>query len=277
MEVSKMLKEEFRRAFLSWKFLLAVVIAFISAVFGLLEYGPPVSPFSDPAEYPFVNNAFDGFIYGAYYWILPALAPLIAVLPFGDSFITDRSSGYVTFILSRTSFRNYIASKYFANLLAGGISMSILLLIMYGIINIFYPRGLPPVPAPDKPWVNIRISYVSLPGPLGYLYRTKTDLYVFFLIGLSFIFGATYATLGLALSLFIHNRYVALATPFILYMIGGVVADMLGKSAWNPANTLMPFSCHTTSWLSLFGELGAIFLISSICLFMFAKKKRVYE
>ncbi|MGC8691263.1 MAG: hypothetical protein ACP5SP_07480 [Caldisericum sp.] len=272
-----MLKEEFRRAFFSWSFLLAIAITFASTIVALLEYGPPVSRFCNPAEYPFINNAFDAFIYGAYYWVLPAIAPLIAVLPFAASLITDRSSGYVTFILSRTSFRKYITSKFFANLLAGGISISIPLLIIYGVINIFYPRGFPPVPAPGEAWVNVRIPYVSLPGPMGYLYLTKTDLYVFFLIGLSFIFGATYASLGLALSLFLHNKYVALATPFVLYMIGGMVADMLGKSAWNPTNTLMPFFCHTTSWLSLFGELGAIFLISVVCLFMFAKKKRVYE
>jgi len=105
----------------------------------------------------------------------------------------------------------------------------------------------------------------------------KPDLYVFFLIGLSFIFGATYASLGLALSLFLHNRYVALATPFILCQIGSFVMNMLGKAKWSPVMTLIPFSYKTTSWLSVFGELGAIFLISAVCLFMFAKKKRVYE
>lgn len=272
-----MLKEEFKRVFLSWKFLIALMITFGSAIVGLLEYGPPISPFNDPVKYPFINNAFDTFIYGAYYWVFPFLAPLIAVLPFGDSFITDRSSGYISFILSRASFKKYISSKYFANLLAGGISISIPLLIAYGIINIFYPRGLPPVPAPGEPWVNVRIAHISLPGPLGYLYRTKTDLYVFFLIGLSFVFGVTYATLGLALSIFQHNRYVSLATPFILYIVGGVAADMLGKSEWNPGSTLIPFFCNTTSWLTVLGELGTIFLVSSVCLFKFASKKRVYE
>jgi len=273
-----MLKEECRRAFFSWSFLLAIAITFVAAIVGLLEYGPPVDPFArNPGEYPFTQNAFDGFIYGVYYWVLPLLAPLIAVLPFAASFITDRSSGYVSFILSRTSFRKYITSKFFANLLAGGISISLPLLIMYGIINIFYLRGFEPVPAAGEPWVGARIPYASLPGPMGYLYRTKTDLYVFFLIGLSFIFGATYASLGLALSLFLHNRYVALATPFILYQIGSFVMNILGKAKWSTVMTLIPFSYKTTSWLTVFGELGAIFLISTICIFIFAKKKRVYE
>ncbi len=272
-----MLKEEFRRAFFSWSFLLAIAITFAAAIVGLLEYGPPVSPFSNPAEYPFVNNAFDAFIYGAYYWVLPALAPLIAVLPFGDSLITDRSSGYISFILSRTSFRKYITSKFFANLLAGGISLSIPLLIMYGVINIFYLRGFGPVPTPGEAWVGGRIPYAALPGPMGNFYRVKPDLYVSFLIGLSFIFGAVYASLGLALSLFLHNRYVALATPFILYQIGSFAMNILGKAEWSTVMTLMPFSYKTTSWLTVFGELGAIFLISAICIFKFAKKKRVYE
>lgn len=272
-----MLKEEFRRVFFSWSFLLAIAITFAAAVIGLLEYGPPVSRFCNPVECPFFQNAFDGFIYGAYYWVLPLLAPLIAVLPFGDSFITDRSSGYISFILSRTAFRKYITSKFFANLFAGGISLSIPFLIMYGIINIFYARGLPPVPPPGKAWVNVRIPYVNLPGPMGHFYRVNPDLYIFFLVGLSFTFGATYASLGLALSLFFHNRYIVLATPFIIYQIGSFIMNMLGKAEWSPIMTLIPFSYKTTSWLSVFGELGAIFLISAACWFIFTNRKRIYE
>lgn len=60
-----MLKEEFRRAFLSWAFVLALAITSVCFAVGLREYGPPVSLFIRSEEqyhYPFVNNAFDAFL-----------------------------------------------------------------------------------------------------------------------------------------------------------------------------------------------------------------------
>lgn len=272
-----MLKEEFKRAFSGWRFLLTCAVTFVGAILGILELGLPWGTLGNTAEYPFIHNAFDGFIYGACYWVLPILATVIAVLPFADSLISDRSSGYVSFILSRASFKKYIKSKFFANLLAGGLGLSIPLVIIYIIINIFYPRGFLPVPEPGEFWSGSISPYAALPGPMGNFYRVKPDLYVFFLIVLFFIFGAVYATLGLALSLFVHNRYVALATPFILSQIASFLFDVFGKSQLATISTLIPFVYGRTTWLSVFGELGVIFLISTICIFKFSSKKRIYE
>ncbi len=269
-----MLKEEFRRAFFSWLFLLAIAITIILFAIGIISYGGPVDPYADNSN-PFSRNAFDAFIYGmGLAGPLPLFAPLITVLPFAASFITDRSSGYISFILSRTSFRKYITSKFFANLLAGGISISLPLLLGYGVINIFYLRGLTPVPAPGEPWINPSLAWAQGRGPFGYLYRTKPDLYIFSLIGIAFLWGATYATLGMALSLFIHNKYSALATPFVLYIIAHFIIWM---ERWSPLYNFAPFMIKTTSYITTFGEIGIIFIISTICIFMFAKKKRVYE
>jgi hypothetical protein len=275
-----MLKEEFRRAFFSWAFVLALVITSVCFAIGLKEYGPPVSPFIRPEErylYPFVQNAFDAFLWAMGFggpFVL--LAPLIAVLPFAASFITDRMSGYVTFILSRTSFRRYRASKYVANLLAGGASTSLPLLVGYSIINIFYKRGLPPVPAPGGPWVNVRIPWAEAHGTFGFLYRTKPDLYIFFLIGLAFLWGAAWAAAGLATSSFLHNKYYALATPFLIYFVVHFVTSNLGMGGWSPVNNFVPFLYVRTSPATTFTELGALFLLSTIGVFAFAKKKHIY-
>src|SRR5450830_1964013 len=110
------------------------------------------------------------FMQQAWVGFFAIFAPLIAVLPFAASFITDRTSGYITFILSRTSFRRYRTSKYVANLLAGGVSTSLPLLVGYGIINIFYPRGFQPIPALGEAWDNVRIPWVNANGTFGYLY-----------------------------------------------------------------------------------------------------------
>ena len=277
-----MLKEEFRRAFLSWAFVLALVITSVCFAIGLKDYGPPVSPFIRPEErylYPFEQNAFDAFLWamglGGSFVIF---APLIAVLPFAASFITDRSSGYITFILSRTSFRRYRTSKYVANLLAGGVSTSLPLLVGYGIINIFYKRGLPPIPvSPSEGWVGARLPWVNANGTFGYLYRTKPDLYIFFLIGLAFLWGAAWATAGLATSSVVHNKYRALVAPFLLYVVVDFVTQVLGIAEWSPLLNFAPVLHKTTSPVTTFTELGALFLLSTLGVFALAKKKHVYE
>jgi len=277
-----MLKEEFRRAFFSWAFVLALVITSVCFAIGLKEYGPPVSPFIRPEEqylYPFTQNAFDAFLCAmGLEGPFVLFAPLIAVLPFAASFITDRSSGYITFILSRTSFRRYRTSKHVANLLAGGVSTSLPLLVGYGIINIFYPRGFPPVPVtPSEGWVNVRLPWVNANGTFGYLYRTKPDLYIIFLIGLAFLWGAAWATAGLATSSFIHNKYRALVAPFLLYVVVDFVTQVLGIAEWSPLFNFVPVLYKTTSPVTTFTELGALFLLSTLGVFALAKKKHVYE
>src|SRR5450830_24741 len=276
-----MLKEEFRRAFFSWAFVLALVITSVCFAIGLKDYGGPVAPLrpEDRDLFPFDRNAFDAFIYaagmGGFFAIF---APLIAVLPFAASFITDRTSGYITFILSRTSFRRYRTSKYVANLLAGGVSTSLPLLVGYGIINIFYKRGFPPVPVtPSEGWVNVRLPWVNANGTFGYLYRTKPDLYIFFLIGLAFLWGAAWATAGLATSSVVRNRYYALAAPFVFYIIVHFVTTVLWIAGWSPLFNFAPFLYKGTSSITTFVELGALFIVSTICIVVFAKKKHVYE
>lgn len=274
-----MLKEEFRRAFFSWAFVLALVITSVCFVIGLKDYGGPATPII-PEErdlFPFDRNAFDAFIYAAgTSGFFAMLAPLIAVLPFAASFITDRSSGYITFILSRTSFRRYRISKYVANLLTGGVSTSLPLLVGYGIINIFYERGLPPVPAPGQPWYAF-FPWINANGTFGYLYRTKPDLYIFFLIGLAFLWGAAWATTGLAVSSVVRNKYRALAIPFLFYVIMHFIMSFLGIPEWSPLLNLVPVLHKTTSPLTTFTELGALFLLSTIGVVALAKKRCVYE
>src|SRR5450830_668607 len=276
-----MLKEEFRRAFFSWAFVLALVITSVCFAIGLKDYGGPVAPLrpEDRDLFPFDRNAFDAFIYaagmGGFFAIF---APLIAALPFAASFITDRSSGYITFILSRTSFRRYRTSKYVANLLAGGVSTSLPLLVGYGIINIFYRRGFPPVPVPGEAWDNVRIPWVNANGTFGYLYRTKPDLYIFFLIGLAFLWGAAWATAGLAVSSAVHNKYYALVAPFAFYIIAHfVIGGISAIAGWSPLNNFVPFLLKTTSPMTAFTELGALFVLSTMGVFVLAKKKHVYE
>lgn len=263
-----MLRVELRRAFMNRYFILAVFLGILLLAFGLSDYVSGPNPKDMPGASPYLNNAFDAFIWAENRLFL-LLAPLLVVLPFSDSFVVDRSEGYINFILSRSSYRKYLASKYISNFLVGGLSLIIPLLLLYGYTNAVFPRGFPPL-------LEARIPFDPIPGPAGHLYRTNPDMYILFLIGLAFIFGAVYATLALAISTFVHNRYITLASPFLLYMVANLCLALLRLERWSPPSTLVPNSIRSTSWGTVFGELGGIFLVSTLSFLITARKVRIY-
>ena len=64
---------------------------------------------------------------------------------------------------------------------------------------------------------------------------------VLFLLLLAFLFGASWSVIGLCVSAFIPNRYIALAAPFALFFGAHLILYRLGDPLlFSPANVLMP-------------------------------------
>jgi hypothetical protein len=264
-----MLREEINRAFISRPFILAVVLGILALAQGLADYMSGPSWWGD-AEYlarlpQNYNNAYDAVIW-AQSGLIGLIGPLIAVLPFADSFAHDRVLGYLRFVLTRTTYRRYLAGKYFASFLSGGFAVSIPMSLCFLFSVIILPRGLNPDP------FQARIQPSEALGPFGTLYDSAPDLYILSLIALSFIFGATYAIFGLSLSTLTENRYVVLATPFVLYNVIHYGLAILGIPAWSPVSTLVPHWLKNITWVQVITSLGGVFSISTALYFVMAHK-----
>lgn len=262
-----MFREELYRAVWNRTFLLSLMIGLALLVPKLPEY---CINFDRGANFhPYNCNPYDALLY-VHSGFFGLLAPLIATLPFGDSMVLDRAQGYLRNILLRTTFRRYFAAKFFVNLLAGGLAVAIPVLLVFIYANLIYPRGILPID-------QARMTPGGYPnGPFKELYRSAPDLYALFRIGLAFLFGAIYANVGLLISLLVNNRYVVLATPFLLAMVGNFVLANLDLARWTPPTTLNPNMVSTTSALTVFGELGAIFAFCLIGLLLLARKERIH-
>lgn len=258
-----MLQGELLRALKGRPFWLACGLGAFACYIGLRSY------FEGPAYIPgasrFIRNPYIGWFFteAGPSSIFVLLAPLFAALPFADSYAADKNSGYLKFILLRTAKARYCRAKFIANALAGGLALFVPLMGSFIWLWIRLPHGLPP---DAKSW--------PLSGPLDYIFLSTPALYVFFLIGLAFVFGAVYATLGLALSSVFSNRYVVIATPFLLYNIGNVAIAVFGHARWTPPTTLVPYSVTTTNSLTVFAPLITIFLFS-YAVWRFMSRKEV--
>jgi hypothetical protein len=263
------IKEEFNRAFRNPRFLIVIVLAL--AVFGIGAYRSPF-PFAGQAMHP-VNRLLLNLHYGEFGF----LAPLLATLLFADSFLDDLNQGFLRQIIQRVPFRKYRNAKIMTVAVTGGLSLvlSVLLVFTAGLAGAtdwestaYFSGYINPL---TEPW-----------GPLGGLYPANPIFYLLYLLASVFCFGAVYAVLGLAISSFIHNRYVALAGPLVLVQ----VLDFLeGRAlhvtmALNPLNGLLPFTAltHLSSGYTLVTQLaqfGTVFIISVIGFLILAHKQRL--
>jgi hypothetical protein len=257
-----MVKEEFYRAFLGWRFYVAITLAVLILVFSLFEstiLTPNIS-----GTHPLFHNAYDVWL-RAYEGFIGLIAPLLAVLPFAGSLNLDRRSGYFSHVLVRAGSWRYFSAKFLANLAAGSLALAIPLFLLFAFTNAVYPRGLPPVTESGR-------QVESLWGPMGDLYRSNPDGLIAFYIAVALSFGAVYATLALAISTFVKNYYLVLASPFLFYVIGSFVFQSLGLNPFSPFATFYPHIFRDATWASIFGQLGLIFLVSSLVIFLGQRK-----
>lgn len=244
------------RALCNKNFALACVFGLIALAHGLADYEPGISLRVAHLP-PFYINAYDAFIW-AHNGIISIIAPLIATLPFVDSLALDRSSGYLRFILLRTSRRNYLLSKMFACAVAGGLAITLPFVVMYGYTSLSLPRGLP---SPEQSRI---VSDARALGPFGALYREAPDAYIWSLLGLIFIFGMTYATFGLSLSALTENRYIILSTPFLMCNVLHFILSVLGLPQWSPGVAFVPHWIDNVGWIHIISSLSLVLLSSLI-------------
>lgn len=261
-----MIKEELYRAFWNRSLLLSLLLGFALLVYGLSDY----CTFPDmPGAHQFDCNSYDAVIW-AQKGIISLIVPLLAVLPFADSYLSDRLNGYVNSVLLRTTWRHYLSAKFLANLLAGGVAVALPILLLFAYTIGAYPRGILPIE-------QSRTVVGGIPdGPFASFYRPSPALYIFLLAGLAFIFGTVYATLGLAVSALTRSRYIVLATPFLLYHIANFVLAVLQLEEWTPPATFISDAAATANSYSVFSELGGIFLVSTVIVVLLARKERLY-
>lgn len=255
-----MLRFETARLLRRWTFWVAIVLGLLLLVPGLRQYNE--GPKNIPGQSPYLYNVYEAFMWAEKTTFI-LFVPLLAVLPAADTYVVERTTGYLNAILMRCRYRRYVVARFVANLLAGGLAIALPLGLMFIANHFFFARGLAP---PHQ--MRLRPD-----GPASSLYYDTPSLYILFLIGLGFLVGAVYATLGMAIAFWTANRYVVLATPLVLYHVANFVLGTMGLAAWTPPITFYPEGANSSTWLTIFGELGFIFGVSLLLIAWRARRE----
>lgn len=229
-----------------------------SNIFYGLNMHYPVTVFNSILPLDYVSFYADIYYYSV---------PLLIVLPFGVSYYQDIQSGYRKNICIKMNKKNYLAGKYLAVFLSAG-TVCVLPLLL----NLLLTTTVIPALIPQRGTALFGIFSWSF---MSHLFYTKPFLYLFFYFLLDFVMAGALAWVALEVSSIVHNRYIVLFSPFVLFFMLQAVTEYAGYGNWNPFNILCPMAKSVVSIHTVLIEVGALLLIGVICFFIEGGRKDV--
>lgn len=228
--MKKLLKIDFKRAIYNKQFAIMIIIGIVLSLIQVyMEVIPYVKYYESGASYfnPFVkwmsNDRFNTCTL-LFFMIFPVLASL----PYSDSYWIDKNSGFNKGIYTRSKKKDYFISRYITNFIIGGTVVIIPLILNFYILMMLLPAVHP----------SIFDASIIAKHMFSSLYYFHPYLYVGMYLALTFIFGGTFASIGLAVSIYCKNRLLVVTTPILIY-ISMYIFELAGLPHLVPAKFLV--------------------------------------
>lgn len=212
---------------------------------------------------------------GLFYYFYILVFPLIAALPFSDSFYEERERSTTDFCLSKMSNNSYYYSKLTAVFVSGFIITAIPLLINMMLNFIAFPLDSV-VDATNFPYILSRIYGDVLETILFQgLYSVSLYLYNFVYLIITSVSCGLIAVIVFQLSFFLKsNRIFLLCSFFVVYNLATIIMSTFLKSDEFLLETYI-FAAKMPSDQSLLGMIVvfALMICGAAIPIPFAKKK----
>lgn len=151
--------------------------------------------------------------------MVASFLPIAAGLPFTASYIDDVKSRFARFFLIRTDYGTYLVSRILVCFLSGGLVIATGTLLAWGASALLF---LPMEKAAE-----------ASSDSTALLLKT---------CGLLFLNGGLWAVVGMTMSTIMESKYIAYASPFIVYYLLVILYERYFPNAWllYPKNWLDP-------------------------------------
>lgn len=240
--------------------------SFFNAGFLVAVGGLTVMLLHSAVVYSGLTGLQDSYFIQVDAWAISGFIPMLPVFPvllYASRFCEEYGSGYYRMIFFRMRRERFALVRMTSVGLSGGAAVAVPILILclaadwFGISEITDPNALR-VPA------DLKMVVISMKYGYGTL--------VFFKVLLGFLFGATWAIVGLAFGIWFLNRYVSLIGPFVLYEALWILCD--GKlSILSPTELVR----GDDSGYALSLVLECVWLLAAAGIVMFGFKKRILD
>ncbi|SDL90286.1 hypothetical protein [Sediminibacillus halophilus] len=233
-----MLEMEWKRVSIRPAFWLAIVAGVVLAVVPAILTWP--QHVTEDYYYTYPRSAFISWFYlegAGLYYIYALLVPLLASIAFADSHAEDANTGFIKNILTKVEKKKYFLVRYVFNFVIGGVVAVFPLILNFLLEMAAYPL----IENNYYFGMNLVQDGNLLPG----LFYERPFAYVLVVVLLIFLLGGMLASLGLAFSLLVKNRYIVLILPLLVFMALDVLvpfshsisAVFLYNGSWNFAGT----------------------------------------
>lgn len=258
--MKNILQIELKRAFINKGFLIALLTGLMICLWHFFEYIFPCvfdsSIFIGDGKSYFPPSSYNWWIGGNYVpiqsYLYFLILPIFATIPYGNSYIVDEKIGLLKNIFIRTQKGKYLLSKYIAVFLSGAVAVVVPLIVNFYLTALVLPSILPDTASGN--------SVVYSNFKWGDIFYTKPLLFILLHILIVFVFSGFIATIALALSSLINNRYVVIFAPMIIYVFLSSLADITQINELNLMGIINPTQGYGST---------AIVIIYSVVLFIF--------
>lgn len=196
---------------------------------------------------------------------VPLLFPFIVVLVNAIYLIPEIKNGYLFFVTTRTQLKNYIQSKLIVNALIS--FLSAFLLVFLPFIFVMYIEPSLNIISLDHAGTN-PISHLLFEQLLNNGTLTYGIIYSFW-VGIN---GVLYSTFALLLLFLGRTPLISFSVPFVYYIVGHFITQVLGIDYLSPMLTIFPFSLELQPIWIIFIPFLVLIMIVGILYFMMRKR-----
>lgn len=205
-----LIKIDFKRATSNKQFYIVIVIGlalvvihYCFEIFQYIKLAKKIPTYYNPFVKWFIN---DGYSVPSMIYFM--IFPLLASMPYSDSYWLDINSGFSKSVYTRASKTKYVLSRYITNFIIGGISVVIPLIFSFYLLLMTFPATRP----------NIFSSAGGYRDMFYSIYYFSPYLYVISYIILCFLFGGLCSTMALSISTYCKSRFMVLSIPTIVFI-----------------------------------------------------------
>lgn len=195
------------------------------------------------------------------------LLPLLAVIPYSWSLLSERTSGYANQIIARSKRTKYFAAKHFASFIVGGSVIAIPVVLNFLVCLCFAPICTPDV-------TGVTVFGVFEESLWSYFFYNTPVIYCLLRTVLLFVFSGLWASLVMALSFLISKRIPLMVVPYLSLILLKFFNERITAPLLHFEQDITPFGflrsvppAYFTSCWVIAVEIGILFVVVSIFIF----------
>lgn len=269
------LKTDLNRALASWGFIVGIIGMAVAAFFGAFDQMLPVFQ-GDFAETGLNEGYTVQLVFSALSSdVVLLVLPILCAIPFTSAFLDDYKSRFIREYLPRAGKKRYTRAKVVTTALSGGLTLFLgvmLVLVVFAVM--FLPMEVP-AEAPELTGYEAQMAGMAaqedVTAQLNFA-ELMTRAFVFFLC------GCLWSLVGGLLATVTASKYMAYASPFIIYFVLVILAQRYLKDMYvvNPQEWLNPVGDWVGGTWGVALFVGELIIITG-CMYAFVIGRRLKD